>query len=207
MQILIFGDSLTYGAWDNQGGWAQRLRRFVEEKYPEQHFVYNLGIPGDTTKYIVERFELEAKQRIFDEEETVIIFQVGANDSGIRTSKGNSEWVSPREFERNIRKLIFGARKITEKVFFVTDVPIDEKKTCPVPWDKDISYTNKNIIRYCEIIKEICEKEKIGFIDVFDIFKKQNIGDLLKDGVHPTSSGHQLIFQIVKDFLEKNKVI
>ena len=31
-RILIFGDSITYGAWDKEGGWVQRLRKFLDER-------------------------------------------------------------------------------------------------------------------------------------------------------------------------------
>ncbi|MEK7071708.1 MAG: hypothetical protein AAB959_00255 [Patescibacteria group bacterium] len=28
--FLIFGSSVTYGAWDSEGGWANRLRSFLD---------------------------------------------------------------------------------------------------------------------------------------------------------------------------------
>ena len=30
--LLVFGDSITYGAWDLEGGWVQRLRSFIDKK-------------------------------------------------------------------------------------------------------------------------------------------------------------------------------
>lgn len=27
MRILVFGDSIVYGAWDTEGGWAERLKK------------------------------------------------------------------------------------------------------------------------------------------------------------------------------------
>ena len=208
MEIIVFGDSITYGAWDKEGGWVARLRRFIDEKYPEQHITYNLGISGDTSKDVLERVELEAKRRIF-EKSPLIIFQIGINDSAILSSKRNEEWISIKEFERNIKRLIFEARKITDnnKIFFVGHVFVDEKKTHPVPFDKNVTYTNDNVRKYNETVKEICDKEKIGFIDVLPDFKKQDLGHLLQDGVHPTTSGHEIIFRTVRDFLVKNKII
>ena len=47
-QILVFGTSTTYGCWDIEGGWVQRLRKYLDEKQlddPELYYiVYNLGI-------------------------------------------------------------------------------------------------------------------------------------------------------------------
>jgi lysophospholipase L1-like esterase len=208
MEIIVFGDSITYGAWDKEGGWVERLRRFIDGKYPEQHITYNLGISGDTSKDVLERVELEAKRRIF-EKYPLIIFQIGINDSAILTSKRNEEWIPIKDFERNIKRLIFEARKLTEnnKIFFVGHSFVDEKKTHPVPWDKNVTYTNENIKKYAEITKGLCSKENISFIDLLPEFKKQDLGHLLQDGVHPTSAGHEAIFRIVRDFLVKNKII
>ena len=85
-QILIYGDSITYGAWDTeQGGWVARLRKFLDNKADEDekyyYLVYNLGISGNNSTDILSRFEFEAKQRVREEGETIIIFALGTNDS------------------------------------------------------------------------------------------------------------------------------
>ncbi|MDP3998378.1 MAG: hypothetical protein Q8P89_02085 [bacterium] len=69
IHILAFGTSTTYGAWDIEGGWVQRLRRFLDEKiitanYEHDYFVYNLGVSGDKSADILERFETETKARL-----------------------------------------------------------------------------------------------------------------------------------------------
>ncbi len=49
MKILIFGDSIAHGVWDREGGWAQRLRRFLDEKkFPIP--LFNLSITTETTE-------------------------------------------------------------------------------------------------------------------------------------------------------------
>ena len=81
--ILVFGASITWGAWDREGGWVQRLRNFVDEKNisnPDyDRMIYNLGISGDTTENLLSRLENEVKTRL-SEEETIIIFSIGTND-------------------------------------------------------------------------------------------------------------------------------
>ena len=74
--ICVFGDSVTWGAWDNKGGWVSRLRAFIESGNRD-YFVYNLGVSGDTTKELLGRFDIEAKAR----SPNIIIFQIGDNDS------------------------------------------------------------------------------------------------------------------------------
>ena len=68
-RILVFGDSITYGAWDKRGGWVQRLREFLDEKNlidlnKIPVLIYNLGVSGDTTNDALERFEFESKKKI-----------------------------------------------------------------------------------------------------------------------------------------------
>ena len=57
--IFVFGDSCVQGFWDNQGGWAIRLKQYFDDymtsapNFPYHGFyymVYPLGITGDTTK-------------------------------------------------------------------------------------------------------------------------------------------------------------
>lgn len=91
-QILVFGDSIAYGSWDKAGGWVQRLRTFIEEKYPEEHLVYNLGVSADTTDSLLERLEIEIKKRGSERNQrrgiaTILIFQIGTNDSAILSTK------------------------------------------------------------------------------------------------------------------------
>ena len=40
--ILIFGDSIVYGARDKKGGWVQRLREFVDEKNLNEKDYYKI---------------------------------------------------------------------------------------------------------------------------------------------------------------------
>ena len=75
-KILIFGDSIIWGAFDTEGGWATRLKKYFDENRKEDfnYQVYNLGVSGDTTEDLLDRFEFETKQRINEEEETIFIF-------------------------------------------------------------------------------------------------------------------------------------
>lgn len=55
--ICVFGDSITWGAWDiEKGGWVQRLRNFVESSSEEYIEIYNLGVSGDNTEDLLEIF-------------------------------------------------------------------------------------------------------------------------------------------------------
>ena len=59
--FTIFGDSITYGAWDKQnGGWVNRLRLAYENSQPNDRFnFFNLGISGENILEVNERFDRE----------------------------------------------------------------------------------------------------------------------------------------------------
>ncbi len=201
-RILVFGDSITYGAWDaTRGGWTDRLKVFCMEselENPELDYsVYNLGISGDNTNDLLERFKFETKQRIKKNDKIIIIIAIGINDSQFVHDKNNFR-ISPYKFKENIKNFIEFSRKFSLKTVFVGITPVDELKTDPIPWDFNKSYKNEYIKKYDEIIKGVCEEKKVYFINIFDEFNKADYKKLLEDGLHPNSEGHQKIFEIVR---------
>jgi len=208
-RILVFGDSIPYGYYDKEGGWVERLRiLFLRRMIKDENFdypIYNLIISGDYTKDVLRRFESEARERLHNEE-GIIIYSIGENDSQL-LNKERRLIVSPEELKANIEKLINISRKFTKKVLFVGLTPVDEPKVNPVLWRTEISYKNEYIEKYDKIIESICRKNKIPFIKIFHEWLKSDYKNMLEDGLHPNSKGHTKIFEIVKDFLIKKKII
>lgn len=196
--IIVFGDSITYGAWDKEGGWAARLRKDLDKS----HAIYNLGISGDTTEGLLNRFENEIKNRIDDEEEVIIIFAIGINDSQYITQSSIHK-VSLEKFKENLETLFSLAKKYTNKVVFVGLTPVDESKTAP--WDLGKEYKNEYIKKYDEAIKNVCNKNNINYIELFSMLKSKQ--ELLGDGLHPNTKGHSLIYKAILDYLSKSRII
>ncbi|MCX6745732.1 MAG: GDSL-type esterase/lipase family protein [Candidatus Parcubacteria bacterium] len=200
---LIFGASITYGAWDTEkGGWVQRLRNFIEEKNEMSDIVYNLGISGETTNDILKRFKIETEQRLKENwgKSPVIIFSLDINDS-ITLIKENKLMIPMEKCKENLQELLGLAKNYTDKVIVVGPSSIDEKVANP--WDENIEYYNKDIKENNEIARKLCDENHILFIEMFNILEK----DDLEDGLHPNAQGHEKIFQIVKENLIKNKII
>lgn len=208
--LLVFGDSVAWGAWDEKGGWAQRLKEFADDNDVEEDFydvmVYNVSISGNTSEDLVRRFEFEAKQRMDKKGGVTVVFAIGTNDAGFLKSKKGC-WVPKKKFESNLHRLISTARKFPAKIVFVGLFPADEARTRPVPWCLDLSYLNSNLKEYDEIIKRVCKEERVGFIEMFDKIKKGDYRKLQADGIHPNAKGHQKIFETVKEALVKNRII
>jgi len=195
-RIGIWGDSIVWGAFDPEyGGWVARL------KFDEEVSIYNLGISGDNTDYLLERFKVECKAR----EPDAVIFAIGINDSQYVESKNNPR-VDVGQFKNNLESLVKQAKMFTKEIAFIGLTSVDESKTMPIPWDTTKYYDNENISQYDAIIKSVCEEKGLKYIELTDVLKNED----LYDGLHPNSTGHKKIFEKVKRELfdkEKNGLI
>lgn len=208
--ILVFGTSTTYGAWDTEGGWVQRLRRFIDEKAMSFNkepnvLVYNQGVSGDKSADVLKRFEIETKARLDDEGENIILFHLGINDCIYNENQGGLE-VTTEKFKENLKGLINLAKKYTQKIIVIGSMPVD-KRVDPMPWAPGRSYRNENVEKFNGIMKTAAEEENVPFIEIYQKFIKQNYSDLLFDGVHMNSGGHKQFYEIVKNYFLENKII
>jgi len=205
VQIFAVGHSITQGYWDTRGGWVQRLRTYLDEKTlenPEKFYfeVYNLGISGNDTNQIIERFDSEIEQRIDNDSQTIILLQAGVNDTIYLTSD-DALRVSEKKFEKNNYELIRKAKEYTDTIIFVNDgyTAIEGE----IPWSEDKEYSDKRLETYLEIQKKVCEKSNIPLIDFRNIFGKQDWLEMLEDGVHPNNKGHNQIFLKVREKMDE----
>jgi lysophospholipase L1-like esterase len=203
MQVFVFGDSIVYGSWDSEGGWVDRLKKDIHKKVIDSHKedtdcyfqIYNLGISGNTTKDLINRFEAEINPRLNEEEENFIIFAIGINDSQFRHNEGDHK-VPFKEYQENLEKLLEMAKRYSERICFVGLTLVNEKKTDPLEWDKTESYKNEFIKKYDQELQDFCQKNNLAYIPVPEMTE-----DLLEDGLHPNSFGHEEIYKRIKETL------
>ena len=197
-KILIFGDSITYGAWDLElGGWVNRVRLSIDKdrKIRSCH-VFNLGISGQVTGEILERMDPECRSRIREDANTIIVIAAGINDS--RLEKGVIRVPAP-EFRKNYLRLIETARRYTDNVICVGLTPVDESRTNPVWWDRTMCWKNSLADEYDSMIREICSLKGTEYVDVHDL-----VDPLTNhDGLHPDAGGHKRIALAVRAALNR----
>lgn len=202
VEILIFGDSNTYGYGDPKGGWTARLRQEIEKKGLENlsfyGIVYNLGISGDTTADIIKRLPKEVKSRR-PEKPVVIVIEVGSNDA-IWLLKANKLRTSPMTFATQYAKLIKMAKQITPYVIVLDSGPVDEEKVDPIPWAPGQAYRNQDIQLVNQLIKSVAEREKVELISLWPLFYPVRKTDYT-DGVHLTSASHDRIYARIKPII------
>jgi lysophospholipase L1-like esterase len=118
-QLFLFGDSITWGAWDSVGGgWAQRLRKVVDSyQVTNPSFwcpVYNLGISGDTSAGVANRLIQETLLRRDQDEETIFLIAIGINDSIINL-RNSKEIVTEEMYVENLDQMLGHARTLSKK--------------------------------------------------------------------------------------------
>jgi len=180
MNICIFGDSITWGAFDyEKGGWVERLKSSLME---DASIISNLGIYGDTTEGLLERFETEAGTRGPD----ALIFAIGINDALM------IENIDPdrlEEFDNNISSLCSLAKEMTDKIIFIGLTRIEEENG---------THQNDVIKEYDSIIEASCKDNGITYIKMFDLLQN----DDLEDGLHPNSEGHRKMFEKIMETIK-----
>lgn len=205
MRVLVYGDSITQGYWDTEGGWVDRLRRHFDELKVadldggDQPSVLNLGISADNSDNILLRIEQETRVRTRHNRPPIVIVQIGVNDSSIDKS-GNSHTVSvsAQQYEQNLRHIISKVKAMGSNLIFVGLTSCDESKTTPVSWG-EFYYTNEAIKQYEDIMEKVAAENNVPFVPVFDEFANATKEGLqfLPDGLHPNNQGHELILKIV----------
>lgn len=190
--ILCFGDSITFGRGESPCiGWCGRLKEWFESKN-EYNAVYNLGIPGETSKGLLNRFEIELTKRVRylrEEDKFTVIIAIGTNDL---SSADGKHLIKINEFESNIRKLYLFAKKTVDTVYVLSIPPAHTK--LGGDWE-DSSYMNEDVDRYNHILEEVTTDDfvKLTFLD-WD--------SKVPDGIHPDSIGYADMFNQIKILFE-----
>ncbi|MDP3735019.1 MAG: GDSL-type esterase/lipase family protein [bacterium] len=200
--ICIWGDSITYGAWDTEGGWVDRLRRHLHERtiasgFDEYFWVYNLGIPGDTTDDILQRIDAECRAR----EPHISIFAAGINDSS-RLAETGLPRVSVERLRKNASALIRRVREVSEAVFWIGLGIIDESAVA-AEQESSADFRHQSVIEHHEALARVCLAEHVPYLDMLNVLAPED----LIDGLHPNAVGHQKMFEHIRDFLVAQGVL
>ncbi len=165
--ILIFGTSIAWGAWDEKGGWAERVKRYAFENslktnFDNNTYVYPLGISGENSIGLLKRIETEVEARVWKDSKMQIIIETGINDSYYFPSQ-NKNSVHIKEYEENLLNIIEKSKQYNAELIFLGLTPVD-KRVDPVPWRTEISFTMEYVKEYDKVSKRVCEEQNIIFV-------------------------------------------
>lgn len=163
----------------------------LDEYFPDMNVV-NSGISGNQTKDILDNL----KERAYQYNPSKIFLLIGTNDiqAGV---KEEDIIVNIEEILSELKKNRPYAELYLEAIY-----PVDEDQKGAQ------SRTNEEIQSINQSLKEYCEKEKITFIDTFDLLldsesdEKQIKSEYTKDGLHITSEGYEVITEEIMKYIK-----
>jgi lysophospholipase L1-like esterase len=206
MIIFIYGDSITQGAWDTAGGWANRIKTYfindaINKNFKGYSQAINLGVDGDTTKKLLNRFNNETRARIWPNQENAFVFAIGINDTMVTNNKNKS---TPMNYALELESLLEQASQYANKIAFVNSTPVDEPSANVVinPANHECFY-NSRTDEFNNVLQKFCEQNSLPLIDVNSEFKAKDYKELLADGVHPNSDGHEIIYNAVLPIVQE----
>ena len=209
--ILCFGDSITQGFVDPDGGWTQRLRRRLDQDatipmgdttFPA-HAVFNLGVSGDTTEGLAARLERELEPRQLGDQ-SIVVIAVGVNETAFDPVTGRPAHDAER-FAATLAELVAAARRHTDRVLLVGLLPCDEARMQPAPWSEDgrEHYANDRIGQFNQAVRRVAAGTGVALADCFEEVLAGDHTALLHDGLHPNGAGHQLLADRIGERLRR----
>lgn len=203
-RIYAFGDSITYGAWDSQGGWCDRLKQKLHsitinsnQENSVKFQMLNLGIGGEDSGALLKRFKFELENRNRNDWPAVVLIGVGANDT--RFVEGGQPLVSIDQYRSNLEQILNTAKLYTDKIIFV-GVALVEKEILQF---KSTILSNELLRKYAQVMFEIANTNNIPIVDVNGGLISSVKPIYFRDGVHLNDAGHKIIANLVWSELEK----
>jgi lysophospholipase L1-like esterase len=194
--IIAIGASSFFGRVDPEGGgFVGRLKTWHESNHRKNR-VYNLGISSETSTDLLRRLTSECTPRKPD----LIILGASSNDAR-RVGTNDAPCETPiDQYAENLMELIGQALSLCP-VLVMIGHPIDEKHTNPVRGTNKY-FSKTDLEKYFDVARNICQKENVPCLDIFkelvDTDYKSGLSD---DGLHPNALGHQIIFEILREYL------
>ena len=202
-QILCFGDSITYGEKDlSLGGWVERLKldyltQYASSEY-QKTFIFNLGIPSETTDGLARRVESEFKARVYPKQSNTAILFYGLNDLVIHKNKNR---VPLEYFERNLVSVIEFLINTHVQIMLI-NLPDFQKFNDGIIDQAGKLRNLEDVALYNQALSRIASQYQTVLLDLNSAFKKYSLEEVFhSDGIHPNAKGHDVIYQLVKSAL------
>lgn len=198
IRICFVGDSLTLGTGDAAAlGWPGRV---VQREAEAGHEIslYNLGIRGDTTALIKQRWRRECEARLPEIHQRALVFSFGVNDAAAQND--GSLRVAPEESLKNAEEIIAEA-KAWLPTLWIGPTPIDPERQ---PYQSAVglkfTYDNARIAGLSDAFAQIAGRLDVPYLDLFTPLSASDAWSAsfqLEDGVHPTQSGYGMMAERV----------
>ena len=188
-RIFFIGDSFTNGTGDPAAlGWVGRVCAAAMAQSKDLT-IYNLGIRGDTTELINQRWQQEVNCRLAETAGSGFVFSFGANDVDLDEETAQPR-VSRPESLGYAQTMLSLAQRIGP-VLMVESPPIADDEAA-----------NERLVLLNAELSDLCQSLAIPFIATCqqllenDDWMEEAIAH---DGVHPRAKGYAVLAQIILD--------
>lgn len=183
-RLCFFGDSFTNGTCDpEKRGWVGRLQSLQQPHIT----VYNLGIRGNTSSDILERWQREATLRLPEHTDNRLVFSFGVNDTTI--VDGQFRLSEMQSIDTG--KQILDTAKSSYKTIMIGPPPISDASQ------------NERIHSLDMALHRLCVEIDVPYLSVFedladnDIWMEQVARN---DGAHPKAAGYSEFAKLVENW-------
>ncbi len=198
--ILFQGDSITDAGRDKPSGgnlgygYATMVTGALSAEYPYDYTFYNRGISGNRVVDVYDRI----KEDIINLKPDYMSILVGVNDVWHEYAQQNG--VDAEKFEMlynlmldEIKKALPNVKIMLLEPFVLPGSATENTPETPDRWE----YFRKEVDLRREAVARVAKKQNLPFVSLQEMFNKVNADAparyWLKDGVHPSAAGHELI--------------
>ncbi|MGI2906367.1 GDSL-type esterase/lipase family protein [Tolypothrix sp. VBCCA 56010] len=190
IRICFLGESFVNGIGDPEYlGWTGRICANTSQKaYHITH--YNLGVRGETSRYLKQRWLKETSYRLPKEFDGRVVFSFGVNDTGLMGSK---QGIELQESIENTRTILSEAKQFYP-VLMVGPPPCG---------DVEQEQRNQKLANLSQQFALVCRELDIPYLDVFSTLVKSSVWlaeAKANDGAHPGTAGYTEFAAIVQNW-------
>lgn len=157
----------------------------------------NLAELGSRVKDVLDKLKLLGGGEI-------MILGIGVNNCAtiIDLKSGNKLEPELKEFEKDYLEILSLAKSKFKRVMALGLISSTEERVRF--GDAELEYSNKIIIKFNNLIRDLCAELEIDFVDLLPHFLG-NEEELLADHIHPNKKGLKIILKLIKqDLLERS---
>lgn len=186
-RIFFIGDSFTNGTGDPTClGWVGHVCAATLTQ-GKAITAYNLGIRGDTSQLIQQRWQREVHCRLAETAGTGFVFCFGANDVDLDEETGQPR-VSPADSLAYAEAILSQAQR-RGTVLMVESPPI-----------ADDPEANRRLLPLNRKLADLCESLKLPYIPTCQILLEDSVWmeeAIANDGAHPNAKGYETLAKII----------
>ncbi len=180
MRICFFGDSFVNGTGDDAClGWVGRACAAARHAGRDVT-CYNLGIRGDTTAHVLQRWQRESEARLLAEHDGRLVFSFGANDC-CPAPNGDGVRVAPGRALANAEAILSVARA-SRPTLMVGPLPVGD------------ATTDRLIAALSAEVATLCAGLGVPYLELFNLVATSPVWSRevsQGDGAHPNKGGYE----------------